>query len=465
MGFLGSFLKKDCLLLATLNSNRQNLNYRLTMKKLILIITKTVIALLLLILIIDLIGSYIRYRNYYKQKTIEHPLLESVHADYSVIYGDKSSHKMTEFSSKVKLLYWHSGCPGSTWWLPELKKIADEHPDSLVVFVITEQSVSNLDLFFNTKNLHICKGAGRINENRFKHVSSSHLVILDKDNRLNAYGYQLAESDSVIKHLENNSNMSSSLIQRLKEVENEFQRDLKSHDNYSFSVAGFDNNRTHVSSECSINWVDFVNSSIGWIYQTTMRIPDYRMIDLTNRNIRSDSTSNQYCVYYKTKVPFAPFTYQMLFDNKEKRHQVFVADIQKRLDKEFGLISEIKIKTTPTLVLKRVTPNEKNQFEKLSRKEKFLYDVNPDRDTSRWNYNLQTHIWSITNAIENVLKMPVQTEYESTDKYHIVLSFLNSKKFNKKEIIEDLRKQGLSLDIESREVEYLEIKNAADNSR
>jgi hypothetical protein len=433
------------------------------MRKLILTITKALIALLLIILIIDLIGSYIRYRHYYKQKAIEHPLLESVHADYNVIYGDKSSHEMDEFNNKVKLLYWHSGCPASIRWFTQLKKIADENPDSLVVFIITEQSTNDLDLFLNTKNLHICKGAGRINENRFIHPSSSHLVILDKDNKLKAYGYQLSESDSVVKLLGNNSNLSSSLSQRLKEVENEFQTDLKNHDNYSFSVTGFDKNRMSSSSRWSISWVDFVNCSISEIYQLTMGIPDYRMIDLTNRNIRSDSTSNQYCVYYKTKVPFAPYTYQMLFDNKEKRHKVFVADMQKRLDKEFGLKSEIIIKTTPTLVLKRVTPNEKNQFEKLSRKEKSLYDVSPDGDTLRWNYKLQTHIGSITNRIEHVLKMPVQTEYESTDKYRIVLSFLNEKKYTNEEIIEDLRKQGLSLDIENREVEYLEINNADDS--
>jgi hypothetical protein len=151
----------------------------------------------------------------------------------------------------------------------------------------------------------------------------------------------------------------------------------------------------------------------------------------------------------------------MLFYNKEKRHQVFVADIQKRLDEEFGLISEIKIKTTPTLVLRRVTPNEKNQFEKIARKEKFLYDVSPDCDTLRWIYNLQTQIGSIINAIEQILEMPVQTEYEKTDKYHIILSFLDSKKYTSEEIIEDLRKQGLSLDIEKREVEYLEIRKCS----
>ncbi len=435
------------------------------MRKLILLITKALIALLLIFIILDLIVSYVRYRHYYKQKTIEHPLLESVHANYSVVFGDKSIHEMDEFNRRVKLLYWHSGCPSSARWLPQLRKIADENPDSLVVFIITEQSTNDLEVFLKTGNLHICNGAGRINANRFIHPSSSHLVILDKDNKLKAYGYQLSESDSIINLLGDNRNLSSNLIQRIKEVENEFQTDLKNHDNYNFTVTGFDKNRTSSSSRFSISWVDYINCSISTIYQLTMGIPDYRIIDLTNRNTRSDSTSNQYCVYYKTKVPFAPFIYQMLFDNKEKRHKVFVADIQKRLDKEFGLKSDIIIKTTPTLVLRRVTPNEKNQFEKIARKEKFLYDVSPDRDTLRWNYNLRTDLKYITNTIEKELKMPVQTEYENAEKYHIFLSLLNSKKYTNEEIIEDLRKQGLSLDIENREVEYLEIKNAADNTR
>lgn len=209
------------------------------------------------------------------------------------------------------------------------------------------------------------------------------------------------------------------------------------------------------------NWVDYVNCSIGLIYEFILRMPEYRVVDLTDRNIRSEKAENKFCVHYKTKTPFAPFMWQVFFDNKEKRRKDFASNFQKLLDKELELKSEIILKNTPTLILSRIIPTKENQFKKISSKGEFLYDVYPVGDTVRWNYNLTTDIRSITFAIEQILKMPVLIEYESMDKYHIVLSFLNTKKFTNDEIIEDLKKQGLSLNIENREVEYLEIKNAA----
>jgi hypothetical protein len=57
--------------------------------------------------------------------------------------------------------------------------------------------------------------------------------------------------------------------------------------------------------------------------------------------------------------------------------------------------------------------------------------------------------------------MPVRTDYASSDKYHIIFNVLNNKMFTQEEIIEDLRSQGFLLDIENREVEYLEIKKCS----
>jgi hypothetical protein len=151
----------------------------------------------------------------------------------------------------------------------------------------------------------------------------------------------------------------------------------------------------------------------------------------------------------------------MFFDDKEKRRQIFVADIHKRLDKEFGLKSDIVLRTRPTLILKKVIPNQKTEFKRLPRNEEYVYDISTDVDSVRWNYNLKTNIWSIINTIERVLKMPVGTDYASSDKYHIIFNVLNNKMFTQEEIIEDLRNQGFLLDIENREVEYLEIKKCS----
>jgi hypothetical protein len=434
------------------------------MKKLIRIFIKTLIVLIVCIITLDVTTSYLKYRSYYNQEEVQHPVLESNHTNYSVEYLDNSTHVMNEFNDKVKVLYWHSGCPGSILWFPRIKKIADDNPDSLDVFFITEQSTDKLGLLLKTENIHICRGAGRKDEKVFKHSSSSHIVILDKSNSLKAYGYQLNESDSIIKALTNNRSLSPSLSEGLRFVENEFQIGLKNHDNYNFKVTGFDEHLKS-SAKSGINCFDYVNHPIYRIYQFLMRIPDYRIIDLTGGNIKSKSPQDKYCVHYKTKTPFAPYIWQIFFDNKEKRRQVFVDDIQKRLDMEFGFISDVVLKVTPTLILGKITPNEENQFEKLPQKGGYLSDFSPVGDTIRWNYNLKTDIKSITSSIEGVLKMPVQTEYKSSDSYHIILSFLNNKRFTKDEIIKDLRRQGLSLNIENRVVEYLEIKNAADNTQ
>lgn len=431
------------------------------MKKQIGIVIKSFIVLILIIITLDLITSYIRYHNYYNQESIHHPSLESVHSEYSVVYLDQSTYKMIDFNGKVKVLYWHSGCPASKRWLPRLNRIASENADSVEVFLITEQSPQSLENVINFKNIHLCTGAGRIDENTFKHSSSSHIVILDKHNILKAYGYQLDESDSIIKILANNRSLSPSLSERIGLLENEFQIMMQNHNNLNFIVTGFDENRNSSSSRTSINWVNFVNEPIGLIYASTFRIPEYRTIDLTGGNIKSDNTSNRYCVYFKTKTSFAPYAWQMFFDDKEKRRQIFVADIHKRLDKEFGLKSDIVLRTGPTLILKKVIPNQKTEFKRLPRNEEYVYDISTDVDSVRWNYNLKTNIWSIINTIERVLKMPVRTDYASSDKYHIIFNVLNNKMFTQEEIIEDLRSQGFLLDIENREVEYLEIKKCS----
>src|SRR5690606_11346295 len=135
--------------------------------------------------------------------------------------------------------------------------------------------------------------------------------------------------------------------------ENNFQTSLKNINNISFKLSGYNPEYNHSVSR-SISWVDYKNISIGHIYSFTFDIPEYRLIDKTKRNIKSNIRSKEeadlYNVYYKTKLPFRPITWQLIFDNEEARKEKFEKDLHKRLDEDLGLKSAVKIKQIETLV-------------------------------------------------------------------------------------------------------------------
>jgi thiol-disulfide isomerase/thioredoxin len=422
------------------------------------------LILIICLVLLDVITSIARYRKHYSQTDVTHPLLETVHNDYVVNFKNNSSHKMEEFNGKVKLIYWHSGCPSSFSWFPKIEKIAKQYSDSLEIFVITNQSSKSLDFFtnLNLSNFNFCKGNGRAKEKRFKHHHSSHLVILDKNNILRAYGYQLSQTDSIIKFLVQNQDVPKSLQTELLFEENTLQYGLKNINNLNFQVTNYNENFQSRAS-FSTNKFDCTNFSIQNIYSTSLKIPNYRIINLTNGDLNGKSNSEKYCVYYQTKSPYAPMIWQMFFDNRAKRAKVFTDDLKDRIDKEFGLKSSVLKKEVITLILKDIVTTKNNKLKKLSRKSEYQNDISANSDTTRWFRSTKTNLENILSAIEQGIEAPIFIGDFENEKYQIEFSILNRVKYTTEEILKDLENQGFIFTKEKREIEYLKIEKAAEN--
>nr|WP_321485073.1 hypothetical protein [uncultured Draconibacterium sp.] len=434
------------------------------LKRIFRILFKIILILIIGLVMLDIITSIVRYRKYYRQTDVTHPFLESVHNDYVVNVKNSSSHRMDEYNGKVKLIYWHSGCPSSASWFPQIKNIARQFPDSLEIFIITNQSIQSLDFFTNLHlpNFNICKGSGRAEEKRFKHHHSSHLVILDKNNVLKAYGYQLGQTDSVINLLVKNKAIPKPLYDELLFEENIHQDGIKNVNNLTFQVTNYNENFKSTAT-WSMNYIDCKNLSIKTIYRIAFNIPKYRIINLTNSDLNGQSNSDKYCVYYKTKSPFAPMIWQMVVDNREKRAKTFTDDLHKRIDNEFGLRSRVQKKKVTTLVLKDIIPTEENSLKKLSKRSKYEYDVSANSDTTRWFYSDKAKLDDILGKIEQNIEIPILSGDFENSKYQIEYSILNNDKYTTEEIIKDLENQGLIFSKEERDIEYLEIEKAAGN--
>lgn len=432
-------------------------------KKILRFFLKTLVVIFVFIVLLDIITSFVRYKIHYNMRNIEHPVLGSFHPDYSVELIDQNILPMEAYKGKVKLLYWHSDCPASLRWFPKLEEIAKTLPDSLEIFFITNQSIRSLGFFteMDLSNFHICNGRNRTDEVRFKHSGSSHLVILDKHDTLRAYGYQLNIADSVIGSLVADNPIPDLLYSKLLFVQNDFQEQLKNFNNLSFQVSGYDES-FEPSASYSINFIDFKNLTVQLIYSYAFHIPPYRVNYATDLNLNKEDSS-KYCVYYKTKSPFAPMLWQMIFDDTEKRRSVFMADCQQKLDGEFGIKSTVIEKEINTLVLKDIEPTESNMYRKLSKSSNYQFDFTLNDDTTRFSYSLKVEMPSILGIIEQNLQMPVLCDNCDDSFYQVAFTLLNSKKFTKEEIMKDLEDQGFNFVQEKRYIDHLELTKAAEN--
>lgn len=434
------------------------------LKKILRFFLKTILVLMLVIIATDVVISYIRYRNYYEIENATHPTLGSSHDDYVMGYSDTLSSPLQKYPEKVKLLYWHTGCPASFSWFPTLEKFANGYPDALEVFIITDQTKRSLSRISNGSNIHLVSGKVRWEEPRFKHSSSSHLVVLDQENVLRAYGYQLKETNEIINQLVEGRKIDDALSQHLEFEEKRFQSSLANINNLSFKLSGYNPAYKSYASR-STQWADYKNFSIGRIYSFTFDIPLYRIIDNTSRNIRSEEEADLYNVYYKTQAPFRPFTWQLIFDDEKERREKFVTDLYKRLDNDLGLQSTVKVKETEVLVLEKIIPTKDNQFKAESQRkaEAFEWEVS-DSDSSQWTLRTVSSIKNLVSLLENKIEMPVISTYNKRDKYSLKMRWLSSDQYSMEEVIADLEKQGFVFSTTKTEVKYLEIEEASDNN-